>query len=207
MAEPLSSAPPPAWHRHLARRARAIILRPKATWDVIDGEATPPRDLFVYFAMPLAAVGPVAFFLGGQIFGRGDTVLGPVYRPSLLNAVFAAILQYGFALIAVAALAIIIQTLARRFGGVPDQRQAFKAAIYGSTAFWLAGISQLIPALSALSIVGLYSLYLIYIGLPKMMKTPREQALIYVIIVVIAAIMVWIVAVILGAALTPRAVS
>lgn len=106
----------------------------------------------------------------------------------------------------VAALAIIIQTLARRFGGVPDQRQAFKAAIYGSTAFWLAGIFQLIPALSALSIVGLYSLYLIYIGLPKMMKTPREQALIYVIIVVIAAIMVWIVAGTLGAALTPRAV-
>lgn len=206
MTQPLSPEPPPAWHRHLVERAGAIILRPKATWEVIDAEAAPIRGLVVYYAVPLAAIGPVAYFLGGQIFGRGDTVLGLVYRPSLLNAVFAAILQYAFALIAVAVLAGIIQALARRFGGVSDPRQAFRAAIHGSTAFWLAGIFQLVPALAVLSIVGLYSLYLIYIGLPKMMNTPREQALIYVIIVVIAAIMVWIVAGTLGAALTPRAV-
>lgn len=168
MTQPLSPEPPPAWHRHLVERAGAIILRPKATWDVIDAEAAPIRGLVVYYAVPLAAIGPVAYFLGGQIFGRGDTVLGLAYRPSLSNALFAAILQYAFALIAVAALA-------RRFGGVSDPRQAFRAAIHGSTAFWLAGIFQLVPALAALSIIGLYSLYLIYAGVPKMIKAPRRQ--------------------------------
>ena len=207
MTQPLSPEPPPAWHRHLVERAGAIILRPKATWEVIDAEAAPIRGLVLYYAVPLAAIGPVAYFLGGQIFGRGETVLGLVYRPSLSNALFAAILQYVFALIAVAVLAGIIQAPARRFGGVSDPRQAFRAAIHGSTAFWLAGIFQLVPALAVLSIVVLYSLYLINTGLPKLMKAPRSQAAIYVMIVVIVTVMVLIISAVLSSLLTPRAVS
>lgn len=207
MTEPLTPAPPPPWQRHLFERAKAIILRPQATWDVIDGEATPIRDLFVFYALPLAAIGPVSGFVGGQLFGRGMSALGTVYRPSFFNALSAAVIQYVFALIGVAALALIIHAFARQFGGVPSQIQAFKVAIYGSTAVWLAGIFQLLPALSALGIVGLYSLYLIYLGLPKLMKAPQDKALIYVIVTIVAAIMIWLVAGAMGAALTPRAVN
>ncbi len=156
--------------------------------------------------MPLAAIGPVAGFLGGQIFGRGQGVLGSVYRPSFFNALFAGVLQYVFALIAVAVLALVINALARQFGAAANQAQAFKLAIYGSTAAWLAGIFHLVPALSVLGLVGLYSLYLIYLGLPKLMKAPQDKALIYVIVTVVTAVLVWVVAGALGAALTPRAV-
>lgn len=207
MTEPLSPAPPPVWQRSLFERARSIILQPKSTWAVIDGEITPIRDLFIYYVLPLAAIGPVAGFLGGQIFGRGVGVLGTVYRPSFLNALSSAVIQYVFAILGVAVLALIIHAFARQFGGAPSQAQAFKVAIYGSTAAWLAGIFQLVPALSALSIVGLYSLYLIYLGLPRLMKAPQDKALIYVIVAIVAAVMVWIVAGALGAALTPRMVA
>jgi len=205
----LTESPPPAsqsaWGPNLIERAKAIILRPRSTWQVIDGEVTPIRDLFIYYVLPLAAIGPVAGFLGGQIFGRGQSVLGTVYRPSFFNALFAGVIHYVFAVVGVAVLALVINALARQFGAVPNQAQAFKVAVYGSTAAWLAGIFHLVPALSALSIVGLYSLYLIYAGLPKLMKAPQDKALVYVIIAIIVSVMVWIVAGALGAALTPRA--
>ncbi len=206
MTEPFTSEPPARWQHQLFDRARAILLKPQPTWDVIDVEATPIRDLLLLYALPLAAIGPVAGFLGGQIFGRGMGVLGTVYRPSFFNAASAAVIQYVFAIIGVVVLGFIIHAFARQFGGVPNRNQAFKVAIYGSTAAWLAGIFQLVPALSALGIVGLYSLYLLYLGLPRLMKAPREKAMIYLAVVIIAAVMVWVVAGALGAALTPRMV-
>lgn len=115
-------------------------------------------------------------------------------------------LQYVFALIAVAVLALVINGLARQFGAAANRAQAFKLAVYSSTAAWLAGIFQLVPALSVLGIVGLYSLHLIHIGLPRLMKVPTDKALVYAIIAMIVFVMVWIVAGALAAALTPRAV-
>lgn len=206
MTQSFSPASPPPWQRRLFERAKSIVLRPRATWDAIDGEAASIRDLYLHYAMPLAAIGPIAGFLGGQIFGRGQSVLGTVYRPSFSNALFAGVLQYVFALIAVAVLALVINALARQFGTAANQAQAFKLAIYGSTAAWLAGIFQLVPALSVLSIVGLYSLYLILTGLPRLMKVSRDKALVYAVIAMIVFVMVWIVAGALAAALTPRAV-
>lgn len=206
LTEPFPPAPQPAWHRSLFERARDILLKPRSTWVKIDGEAASVRSLFMYYVLPLAAIGPVAGFLGGQIFGRGQSVLGTVYRPSFFNALLAGVIQYALALIAVAVLAMVINAFARQFGGVPNRMQALKVAVYGSTAAWLAGVFQLFPALSALSAVGLYSLYLIYVGLPKMMKAPQDKALNYAIVTLIAALMVWVVAAALGAALTPRVV-
>ncbi|MCH8491296.1 MAG: YIP1 family protein [Oceanicaulis sp.] len=206
MTQPLSPVTPPPWQRRLYQRASAIVLKPQSTWRAIDGEAASIRALFVFYVLPLAAIGPVAGFLGGQIFGRGVGVLGTVYRPSFFNALSMAVIQYVFAVLAVAALGVIIQALARQFGAAPDQIQAFKVAIYGSTAAWLAGVFLIFPPLSILSLVGFYSLYLIYTGLPKLMKAPDDKALIYGIVTLICAVLIWVITGALGAALTPRAV-
>lgn len=68
--------------------------------------------------------------------------------------------------------------------------QALKVAAYSSTAAWLAGIFILIPALGFLQILGLYSLYLLYLGLPRLMKTPEDKALVYTAIVIVAAFVI-----------------
>ena len=39
-----------------------------------------------------------------------------------------------------------------------------------------------------LGILGVYSLYLLYLGLPVLMKSPKEKALGYTLVVVLAAI-------------------
>jgi hypothetical protein len=57
----------------------------------------------------------------------------------------------------------------------------------------VAGIFALIPGLRILTLLGIYSLYLLYLGLPVLMKTPREKAASYTAVVILAAIVLSIV--------------
>src|SRR6185295_7278206 len=79
------------------------------------------------------------------------------------------------------------------FNGQRNQIQALKVAGYSSTASWVAGIFALIPGLRLLTILGLYSLYLLYLGLPILMKNPREKAMAYTVVVILAAIVLFII--------------
>ena len=69
---------------------------------------------------------------------------------------------------------------------------------YSSTASWIAGIFALIPGLRILTLLGLYSVYLLYLGLPALMKTPRDRALAYTGVVILAAIVLFMVIGIVG---------
>jgi hypothetical protein len=57
----------------------------------------------------------------------------------------------------------------------------------------VAGIFALIPGLRFLGILGVYSLYLLYLGLPVLTKSPKEKALGYTAVVIIAAIVLFMV--------------
>lgn len=169
-------------------RAKTIILTPKETWPVIDPEPATIGGLYTGYAMILAAIPALAGLFGGLIFGYG--ALGFSYRPSAGAAIGMALTQYLLSLISVAVVALIIDWLAPRFGGVSNRVQAFKVSVYSATAAWLAGIFALIPALSVLGLLGLYSLYLLYTGLPLLMKAPAEKAMGYTVVTIIAAIVI-----------------
>ncbi|MDQ3209015.1 MAG: YIP1 family protein, partial [Gemmatimonadota bacterium] len=81
--------------------------------------------------------------------------------------------------------------LAPTFNGQRSQIQALKVAAYSSTASWVAGIFALIPGVRFLTILGIYSLYLLYLGLPVLMKSPREKAIGYTVVVILAAIVLF----------------
>jgi len=57
----------------------------------------------------------------------------------------------------------------------------------------VAGVFNIIPALSFLGILGLYSFYLLYTGITGLMRPPSDKAVIYTIAVIVCAIIVWIV--------------
>jgi len=173
-------------------RAKAIILKPKEEWAVIDAEPATIGGIFTGYVLILAAIPPLAALIGGQIFGYG--ALGITFRPSLVGAISMAIAHYVFALIGLFVLALIIDFLAPQFGGQKDKVKAFKVAAYSGTAGWLAGIFSLVPSLSILGILGLYSLYLLYLGLPRLMKAPEDKALVYTIVTIVAAAILFIVA-------------
>jgi hypothetical protein len=115
------------------------------------------------------------------------------YRAPIGSAITHAVVTYVLTLAGTYVLALIIDALAPTFNGQRSQIQALKLAAYSFTAGWVAGIFALVPVLGFLAVLGLYSLYLLYLGLPVLMKTPRDKALIYTAVVIIAAIVLWLV--------------
>jgi hypothetical protein len=177
----------------LVDRVKSILLAPKVEWPRIDAEPTTIADIYKGHVIPLAAIGPVASLIGGQVFGLG--AFGIVYRPTFLSAIATAIVSYVLTLAMVLILSLVIDALAPQFGGVKNKLSAFKVAAYGATAGWVAAFFGLIPALGMIGLIGgLYSLYLVYLGLPVLMKAPEDKAVAYtgvvILVMIIAALLV-----------------
>ena len=180
----------PAGSAGLIQRVKDILLKPAQTWPVIAAEPASPGELITRYAIPLAAIGPVAMFLREQLFGYG--AFGISIRPGLMSSLSSMIVLYVFSLIAVIALALIADWLAPKFGGTSDRTAAFKLVVYSCIAAWLARGFILIPGLSLLGIAGLYSLYLLYTGATPLMKVPQDKSVAYTAVTILcAAVLVW----------------
>ena len=177
---------------NLVDRVKRILLSPRTEWEVIDAEQTTPAALFTGYIVPLAAIGPLARLIGFSVFGIPLPLMG-TYRVPFGSALTGAVIGFVLTLVGTYVLALIVDALAPTFNGQRNQIQALKVAAYSSTAAWVAGIFALIPWLGFLGIVGLYSLYLLYLGLPVLMKAPREKALPYTAVVILAAIVLFMV--------------
>jgi hypothetical protein len=175
---------------NLVDRVQRILRSPRTEWEVIDNEPTTPAQLFTGYAMPLAAIGPIAQIIGYSVFGVSVPFAGH-YRVPIGSAITSALVTYVLALAGTYVLGLIIDALAPTFSGQRSQIQALKVAVYSSTASWLAAIFHLIPGLRVLTILGLYSLYLLYLGLPVLMKSPRDKAVGYTAVVIVAAIVLF----------------
>ena len=177
---------------NLVDRVKRILMSPRTEWQVIDAEPATPAQLYTGYIVPLAAIGPIAQLIGYSVFGISVPFMG-TYRVPIGSAITSALVTYVLSLAAIYVLALIIDGLAPTFNGQRSQIQALKVAAYSSTASWVAGIFSLIPGLRLLTILGLYSLYLLYLGLPIVMKAPREKAMAYTAVVILAAIVLFMV--------------
>jgi hypothetical protein len=177
---------------NITERIKGILFRPKEEWQTIAGETTPIAALYKNYIIVLAAIGPVASFIGMSLVGVSLPV-GGSYRVSITTGIASAVVQYGLTLVGVYVLALIIDALAPTFSGEKNLDQAFKLATYSYTPGWLVGVFALIPALGILGILGLYGLYLLYVGLPVLMKSPKEKSVGYTVAVIIASIVIFIV--------------
>lgn len=174
----------------LVSRVRGILLRPKVEWRTIESEPATLAGLYKGYALPLAAIGPVATLIRTAVFGVSTPLLGTIRVP-LATALTEAIVTYVLTLVGTYVAALVIDALAPTFGATRNSTQALKVAVYGTTAFWVVGIFAILPALGILQILGIYSLYLIYLGLPVLMKAPAERALTYTAAVVVALIVIY----------------
>jgi hypothetical protein len=177
---------------NIVDRIKKILLQPKMEWEIIAAETTTTSELYRNYIMPLAAIGLVASIIGMSVIGISMPFTG-TFRIPITNSIGSAVVQYIFGLIGVYILALIIDLLAPKFAGEKNMNQALKLAAYSYTAGWLSGIFVVIPTLSILMILGLYSLYLLYIGIPILMKAPKEKSLGYTVAVVIAAIIIFMI--------------
>lgn len=184
-------------------RVKGILLKPKQEWEVIAGEKTSTADLYKSYVVILAAIGPVAAVIGTSIVGVHLPMVGS-WRVPITTAIASAVVQYVLTLVGVYVLAFVIDALAPTFSGQKDMTQALKVAAYSYTPGWLCGIFMIIPALAVLSILGLYGLYLLFLGLPALMKSPKEKSMGYTVAVVVAAIVVFLIVGMVSRAFVPH---
>jgi hypothetical protein len=167
---------------NIVERAKNLIVQPRSEWQVIAAEPHTIQGLYSQYVMVLAAIPAVATFIGLSIVGF------PAFRIGIGPGLAYAVLYYLLSLVMVYVLALVIDAMAPGFGGEKSFMQAFKVAAFAPTAAWLAGVFNILPALSILSLLGLYSLYLLFTGLAPVMKTPEDKAVPYTVVVIIAAI-------------------
>jgi Yip1-like protein len=178
---------------NIVDRVKNIVLTPKTEWPVIAAEATSVRELYLGYVVLLAAIGPVARFIGLCLFGFSFLFAGGFGVP-IVWALSGAIAQYVLALVGVFIVGLIIDALAPTFGGEKNRLQALKVAVYASTPSWVAGVFYLLPALGILAVLAsLYGIYVLYLGLPVLMKAPQEKAVPYTAVVIVCAIVVFVV--------------
>ena len=174
---------------NMVERAKNILLNPNAEWETISQEPSQVADLYRNYIAPLAVIGPAASIVGMSVFGISMPFSGGTYRVPLMSSITSGVTSYVLALVAVFVIALIIDALAPVFGGEKNQMQALKVSAYASTPGWVAGIAMLVPMLGIIGLLaGLYGLYLTYLGLPVMMKAPKEKAIGYTAAVAVAAI-------------------
>ena len=184
---------------NLQTRVTNILTKPKEEWPVIAAETTDVPTLYKSYIAILAAIPPIGSFIGMSMIGVSLPILG-TYRYGLAHGLTMAIVQYVLGLVGIYLAAFVIDKLAPTFQSQSSTIQALKLVAYASTATWLAGILNMIPALSVLGILaGLYGIYLFYLGVSPLMKTPSEKVIPYM---VVSAIVIIVVMVVVGACAT-----
>jgi Yip1 domain len=187
----------------IVARAKNITLSPKTEWPVIATEPDTVAGLYQNYIVILAAIGPVAGFIGSVLFGKW-TLFG-LMRPSFASALTELIVTYVLILALTYVAGLIINALAPSFGGVKNQVQALKAAAYAFTVAWIASVIKIAPFLGGVTalvlLAGLiYSIYLLNMGLQNTMQAPSTRSAGYTaVVLVICFVIAFVCAMILGA--------
>jgi hypothetical protein len=179
----------------LQTRVQAILTKPAEEWRVIAAEPADVAGLLRDYAAPLAAIPAICRFIGFTLIGVSVPLLG-TYRTGIVSGFVGAVVSWVMSLVGAWIAAVIVEKLAPTFQSRGDTVQAMKLVVYAMTPVWVAGVLNLIPALSVLVLLAaLYAIYLFYLGLPVLMNTPSNQVIPYM---VVAAIVVIIVSFVLG---------
>ncbi len=172
---------------NLVERAKAISLSPATTWPVIDAEKHDAQSLFVPYMLILAAIPAVAGFIGMTMIGVGG--FGFNFKMPFASGLGMMVTTYILSLVMTFVFGWLASTLAPTFGGQSNLEQGLKLAVFGGTPMMLAGVFNVLPALSFVGLlVALYSLYVLYLGLPVLMKNPKEKTIPYMVVLIIASI-------------------
>ncbi|MBV8158402.1 MAG: YIP1 family protein [Dyella sp.] len=189
-------------------RIKAILTSPQTEWPVIAAEPATTAGLFRSYIAIVAALPVIAHFIKGSLIGYG--ALGVHMHTPVGMGLVGLVLHYLLMLVVTYLMALIVNALAPSFGGQKDPVQALKVVAYSWTASWVAGIAVIIPWLGWLvALAGvIYGIYLLYLGLPHTMRCPVEKSAGYTAVTVLIAIVLsWIVALILGSVIGVAALS
>jgi hypothetical protein len=175
-------------------RIKNILLTPKTEWPAIATEPTSIAQLYIGYVVPLTAwaalISLARLTLIGTRIPFGDLVKAPLSAGLGLAA-----WTFVGSFIGLFLVGLIVNFLAPTFGGTRDQTQALKVAAYCLTPAYVGSVLSLSPVLSGVLqfVVLCYGLYVLYLGLPVVMRAPKERALGYTATVVVCTFILGIV--------------
>jgi hypothetical protein len=181
----------------LVERAKNILLTPVIEWAVIKGEKLTIKEMFLKYAVYLAAIPAIAGFIGsvGGVILTSLFRRNYIYRPSfgsillqILLALILLVLSYLLNLGGAYLLAFVIDLLAPTFGCSKNLPDSIKIAVYSLTAYWVAGVFNFIPIINILFLMagGAYSLYLIFLGMQKIKAVAQDKMVGYFVVTIVA---------------------
>lgn len=178
----------------MLQRIMNVALRPNEEWPVIAAEPTSTAALYTKYIVPLSAIGPVCGFLSAAMWGQSVPFTGIKVVQAFSTLIMMMVIGYLLNLIAVAVMAVIVQKLAPTFKSQGDFVDALKMVTFSYAPYWVASVLTIVPIIGMLSVlVAFYGMYLFYVGLPHVMKTPEDQRLPYLGVVLVVSIVVWFV--------------
>lgn len=175
--------------KEILERAREIILRPQATWQIINSETVTLQELIINYAAPLALIPALAAIIGLSLVGI-RLPQGEIARAPFFEALVGGVVGYVFHLLGLLAGAWVIAFLAPYFNAKSDLTAALKLVVYSMTPVWLLGIFSALPGMEIFQLFGLYSIYLLFLGLPVVLNTPLEKRAIFTILISIAGFVI-----------------
>jgi Yip1-like protein len=161
-----------------------ILIDPFAEWARIEQEpGGDPVMLLIRYVAPLALVPAVFGFVGACIIGIVVPGKGEMRAP-IFDCLAAALFGYAASFAVVLLLGLVADIAAPLFAGRRNFAGALKLAVYSYTPVWLAGIFLLLPGLRFLMLLGFYGVYVLIAGVAPMTKTPRQNLLAFVAMIV-----------------------
>jgi uncharacterized membrane protein len=172
----------------LIDRIKNIVLTPKTEWPMIASEPTTIPQLYKGYVIPLAAFATLMSFVRMSVIGIG------FWRMPVLTGLVYALVGFVFALLGLYAVGWIIDMLAPTFSGQRDRRQALKTAAYAFTPGAIGAVFGLLGWLGTplRLVAAIWGIYLLYLGLPVMMRSPREKAPAYTAAVIVCVILLFV---------------
>ena len=174
-------------------RAISILKNPLNELTKVKSEGISKDYLIKQYIAVLAAIPAIAYIIGNGVVGISIGFLGS-YKYPIEWAVVGGILTYILSIVGFYVTSIVINTLAPNFASKQNETQAMKLAAYAYTPVLVGGIFYILPFLGIIaSLFALYGLYILYLGIPVLMETPKDKAMTYTIVVIVAMLVIYFV--------------
>ncbi len=174
-------------------RAVGILKNPLAELNKVKSEQISKDYLTKQYIAILAVIPAVASIIGMGFVGINTGMFGSFKLP-IGTAVVGGVLTYILSVAGFYVTGMVINALAPNFASKQNENQAMKLAAYSYTPVLLGGIFNIIPMLGVIGLLfALYGLYILYLGIPVLMETPKDQALTYTIVIIVAMFVIYLV--------------
>ena len=191
---------------NVIQRAKAIIMNPAATWQIIKAEPTTIKDIYQNYIAILLLVPAICNFLAMAVIGMSVPFFG-TWRAPLFGTLVSQVISYAVSLAMVYVTALVIEKLAPKFEAKVDTLGAIKLVAYAATPAWVASIFNLLPGpLALLGVIAgsVYSIYVFLLGVQPMTSVPDSRKTGYVAVSALVMIVLSIIVGAMAATFTPR---